>query len=485
MDYSVLQTDPVSKDPRFRRLVDNWQRLRDAYLPLREDRDEFYSYNRAFRADEPLQGWKLHVSATILSACEVFSHVAPLLARSGVRFKAITCLVTLKRLNCGSFFGYQQVGKFITVFPREEAEALSLARALHDQTKGLVGPAVPSDFPYQREGIVFYRYGAFRPQRPGSDRCDAITNTAGELVPDTREPGKAVPPWLANPFPEIPHEDQPGPLDFGLLPYQTVRQRGKGAVRRALDLRVSPARLLILKEGRRWGEIDLDGRDGYGRLEHEEQVLGRLHQLALPVPQIQRGFPAGDRYYLAMEHIDGKNLQTLLMAEEEPLPLDVALSLCFQTARFVSELNERGWAWRDCKPQNLLLTKEGLLRPIDFEDAARLDDPRALPAGTRAYLPPEWPCAEHRAAHDCFALGVTFHQLLSGMIRQSIKAPIEAYRSDVPPEVRRLMERLLSPEPRNRPRGPDVVDRLERILAHHQFDVTSAAALYEKGTVEA
>ncbi len=483
-DYSVLQTEPISKDPRFRDLSDNWRRLIAKYLPLEVDRDEFYSYNRVMCEDEPPQGWKLHISATILSACEVFSCIAPVLAESGVRFKAIKSLITLKRLNCGSFFGYQQIGKFVTVYPHNELEALALAEILNCLTVGMIGPAIPSDISYRQNSIVFYRYGAFRPLRNGSERCDAIRTPSGELVPDLREPGKVAPSWVTDPFQDAPRDNKNDTLKFGFLAYQTISQRGKGTVRRTLDLRISPVRLYILKEGLRWGEVDLDGRDGYSQLENEARILKQLGAMGLPVPQVHSEFRSGNGFFLVMEHIDGENLQTLLVTAEDQVKLDVALWISLQIALFMADLHHCGWAWRDCKPQNLILTKEGILRPIDFEDSARLNDANVPASGTRAYLPPEWPNTKDRVSQDLYALGVTFHQILTRTIRQSIKAPVETYRNDIPGVVQRLVGALLSNAPHERPSSRDVVDVLKKECAQQGVDIKCVRAFLEQSDAQ-
>jgi tRNA A-37 threonylcarbamoyl transferase component Bud32 len=462
MGDSIFPTDPATRDPRFQKLESEWRLLLERYLPHREDRDPFYCYNRALADCDPPQGWKLHVSATLLSACEVFAAVAPVLLPSGVRFKALVSMLALKRANCGSFHGYRQIGKFVTVFARSEAEALALAEALDRATQGMIGPRVPSDLPYRPDGIVFYRYGAFRPLRADSERNDTLLTPEGELVPDLREPGRAVPEWVKNPFTPVAEVTESIPVNFGFMPLETISLRGKGAVYRALDLRQSPARLVVLKEGIRWGEVDLDLRDGYSRLADELAALAALSALGVAVPQVLAQFQSGDRLYALFEHIAGEPVQTLLMASSEPLDLTLALGICIQAARLLSQMHSHGWAWRDCKPQNLIRGDDGLVRAVDFEDAIRFDAPLRLPAGTTSYLPPEWPDPDGLVAQDLYALGVTLHQTLSRSIGYSIEAPLEHYRGDVPREIRDLVSELLSPDRRHRPSADIVVRILER-----------------------
>src|SRR5690242_10495664 len=63
------------------------------------------------------QGWKLHVSATIVSAVLVLDRVFPILIKEGVQFKVAANLRVLSDLNEG-LAGLSQIGKFITVYPQ-------------------------------------------------------------------------------------------------------------------------------------------------------------------------------------------------------------------------------------------------------------------------------------------------------------------------------------------------------------------------------
>ena len=64
------------------------------HLPLS---DGNWSYSRPLRGDDPAQGWKLHVSATILSAAEVFARAEPILRENDALFK-VPCRLELLRV---------------------------------------------------------------------------------------------------------------------------------------------------------------------------------------------------------------------------------------------------------------------------------------------------------------------------------------------------------------------------------------------------
>ena len=119
-----------------------WQRLCDVYLPFRPKRS-IWRYSRKQRHDDPPQGWKIHISATILSARSIFRLVAPYLKRRGILFKAPKSLFELQRLNAGIFYGFSQVGKFITIYPPSSEVALVITPELHRLTAKESGPLIP------------------------------------------------------------------------------------------------------------------------------------------------------------------------------------------------------------------------------------------------------------------------------------------------------------------------------------------------------
>ena len=108
-------------------------------------------------------GWKLHVSTCERDAAETLERCLPLLFSTDVHFKFCRNLECLRRLNRGDA-GATQVGKFITVYPEDAAEAVSSPRSLDLATTGLAGLRVPTDWQLRPRSRVSYRYGAFVPQ---------------------------------------------------------------------------------------------------------------------------------------------------------------------------------------------------------------------------------------------------------------------------------------------------------------------------------
>jgi hypothetical protein len=360
------------------------------------------------------------------------------------------------------------------VYPRSAGEAVSLARRLRRLTYNVPRPEVPYDLPFGTNSCVYYRYGAFGSlviETPGGSATPAIRDPEGRLVPDPREFGAAVPEWIEDPFVKgrrlKRRREAPTPLNTTIRAYEALSQRGKGGVYRALDLGVKPARLCVLKEGRRNGETDWDGRDGAWRVWHEARVLRALARTGVGAPQVYSEFEVGGNYYLAMEFVEGRNLQALLAGRRRRLPVVEALRLGAQVAGLLAGIHAAGWVWRDCKPLNLILTVGGVLRPLDFEGACRLRSAEVTPWGTSSYVPPEWtdePCAATRLPEDLYALGATLHQLLTSFTPNETTLPsLGSVRRRVPCGVSELVASLLDSDPRSRPAARTVA----RLLKTH------------------
>jgi len=431
-----------------------------------------WKFSRVPDQNDPEQGWKLHVSATILSATEVFAAVSPYLHSKGVMFKAPVSLYELQKLNSGSLYGYSQIGKFITVYPRNSDEAVSLARELHRLTHELPAPVVPFDHHYQPNGCVYYRYGAFKViQIENSDekRSYWMRDTEGNLIPDNRE-STDVPAWISNPFEtsengtrEV-HRAESTPLETTFKAYEAVAQRGRGGVYKAIDLSSISARNCILKEGRKYGEVDWDGRDGAWRVLHEGRVLEALNRAGLSVPCLYSSFRIEENSYIVIELVDGISLNDSLRRRRRRLSIRQVLRYAIEISSLVAQIHQAGWVWRDCKPGNIMITRDGTLKAIDFEGACPIDQPDRAPWGTRRFVPPEWAKAftrQSRSPRDLYALGAIIYLMLTGAPpEESSNKP----KRKIPKDLQRVVDSLLSHTPQDRPQAVTVARRLQGIL---------------------
>ena len=449
-----------------------WSELCEHYLPVAA-KGSIWRFSRETSPGDPEQGWKLHIPATVLTAGRVLERVAPLLCGRGVLFKAPATLAELDKLNSGIFYGYSQVGKVITVYPRTEEEAVLLAERLHGLTRRMPAPSVPFDLKYRRDGCLYYRYGAFKAlEVEGGDGepTYALRDPEGKLVPDTRD-SAAKPHWVTDPFldacaPAAPPA-APTPLQTTFKAFRALAQRGRGGVYQALDLSAVPPRLCILKEGRRDGETGWDGRDGAWRVRHEGRVLNALREAGIDVPRLYASFRAERNHYIAVEFIEGESLNAWLGRRVRRLPVAAALRRGAELAGLLARIHAAGWVWRDCKPANVVITRRGAMRPLDFEGACPVDSPDPLPWGTLAFFAPEAGEAfrgQSRVPEDLYALGAVIYLLLAGRTPDASAPPVERVRRNVPRGAAHVVAELLGPDPRLRPAAADVVRRLEEAL---------------------
>ncbi|MCO4773394.1 MAG: serine/threonine protein kinase [Deltaproteobacteria bacterium] len=136
-------------------------------------------------------------------------------------------------------------------------------------------------------------------------------------------------------------------------------------------------------------------------------------------------------WFLTMEYVDGITLRDLLQRSsdaERPLPVAVALELVEQVCRgldYAHSLQVHGEKMdivhRDLKPANLMLSRDGLIKIMDFGMAKASSNIRestmsGTAKGTPAYMSPEQVRGSKSvtAASDIFAIGVVFFELMTG-----------------------------------------------------------------------
>ena len=429
-----------------------WAELCKKYLPF-EVEGSIWRYSRAGKTGEPSQGWKLHISATILNACDIFERIASFLFALDVQFKAPVSLCQLARINCGVHFGYSQVGKFLTIYPINTGQAIRLAKKLHELTAEFASPAVPFDEQFLPYSCVYYRYGAFK----SINRTNAegqvelcIKNPRGELVPDDRL--QPVPAWVSDPFksrrPKVKSLRENTFLNTNYQIIRTLSQRGKGGVHLAVDLSMKMPRLCIIKEGRRNGEINWSGFDGYALVKNEHQVLSDLEKIDSSAPKVLSFFEIDGNCYLVMEYLEGESLFDLLKLRRRRFSLKQTIGFSVMIAGILENLHRAGWIWTDCKPANLIVTSQGDLRPVDFEGAHPIGGRDLFDWRTTEFsMPYENMQGEYFGeGGDLYSLGAVLYFLLTGRFFESESPiPINKLRRKVPKLLQKIINKLIHP----------------------------------------
>lgn len=176
-------------------------------------------------------------------------------------------------------------------------------------------------------------------------------------------------------------------------------------------------------------------------------------------------------HYSVMEFVDGENLYDLLKREGR-LPLPRAILTAHAIASGLGALHAEGIVHRDIKPSNVLVGRDGSVKLTDFGVARDINELHRLTAtgdllGTLGFAAPEQlgnGIIDGRA--DLFALGATFHLMLSGIRPPADpQLPFAPLSEETPQAVRDLVGRLLSRSPDDRPpHAQAVVETLEPML---------------------
>jgi formylglycine-generating enzyme required for sulfatase activity/predicted esterase len=191
-------------------------------------------------------------------------------------------------------------------------------------------------------------------------------------------------------------------------------------------------------------------------LEHPN--IGAIHEIAET--------PDG-QMFIVMGYYQGDTLKQRI--QQGPLTVAEAADTAIQIAAGLSHAHGRDIVHRDIKPGNILVTREGVVKIIDFGLAKSLGSSKITRTdrimGTVAYLSPEQARGEdvdHRT--DIWSLGAVLYEMLAGQVPfpgqpaeatiHSILAteptPLKQLRLDVPAEIERVVDRALQKDPESR-----------------------------------
>lgn len=229
--------------------------------------------------------------------------------------------------------------------------------------------------------------------------------------------------------------------------------------------------------------------------EREAQIAIRFDH-----PHLVRTFELGDHptgKYMVLEFVDGMNVRTLaeaLRQRDEPIPVDVVAQILSDAARGLhhfhetpdSEGNVGAFVHRDISPDNLMISRDGVTKILDFGVARPGQDMKMTTTGEvkgkLAYMPPEQIESETLDGRaDLYALGASAFWLLSGtrpydrpqehlVVLAALTEPVPSLRERVPscpPEFDEVITRLLAKKREDRyENGIELYEALQPFLQH-------------------
>ena len=171
------------------------------------------------------------------------------------------------------------------------------------------------------------------------------------------------------------------------------------------------------------------------------------------VPVYELGMVDGT-YFLALELIDGPPLAKLIKLG--PLPPQLAAYIVEQVLRGLDYAHRRGVVHRDLSAANVLVSRDGEVKIVDFGIAAPIDG-RAVRGGSRGYMAPEQENhGKTDARSDLYAVGVLLWELLAG--RRYAVGPVPEGTEE---SLRAVIVRATAPLPDDR--FPDAAAMLAQV----------------------
>ncbi len=198
--------------------------------------------------------------------------------------------------------------------------------------------------------------------------------------------------------------------------FELIKKLGEGGMGATyLARQHSMDRMVALKVLRREHSRN---RDFVKRFVREARLAGRLSHVN--IVHTQDVGESGGFHYLVMEYVEGRSAWSEI-ASGRPMPEERALHVSIQMARALDYAHQRNIVHRDIKPDNILLTADGVAKLCDFGLARDVEQDTRLTRtgvtmGTPHYISPEQARGSHDVdiRSDIYSLGATLYHLVTG-----------------------------------------------------------------------
>jgi tRNA A-37 threonylcarbamoyl transferase component Bud32 len=254
--------------------------------------------------------------------------------------------------------------------------------------------------------------------------------------------------------------------------YRVLKELGRGAMGLVYLGKDPTIQRFVAIKTMRLDHIDDDDKlqDFKARFFREAESTGRLSH-----PNIVTIYDAGeenDLGYIAMELIEGTPLKQWAR-KPNLMPINEVLLTLATVADALDYAHQQGVVHRDIKPANIMLTKDRIVKVMDFGIAKMASSSKTqtnIVLGTPTYMSPEQIAGKKvDGRSDIFSLGVVLFELLTGQLpftADNLSAvlfsiahhphpAIQTLRPDLPPIVQEIVDRALQKELPHRYRRAD------------------------------
>ena len=370
-------------------------------------------------------GWKLHCGANNGSAPTLLDRIVPILSAKGIAFKVLSDPYILHLANTKNW-GRTGAGKFVTIYPRSEAECWALADELHSATADLAGPYLLTDRPYKDSKVLFYRYGEHKGNvhvTPSGARRARILSPEGHWESDDRVPYFKLPSWVEDPFQSERPRTTPRTdilLNGRYLVQSAMRFSAYGGLYLALDQRTEET--VVVREARPHIGGGMSEGDARTVLAKEARILQRLAPTGLVPRYIDYFTVEGGHEFLVQERLEAESLWGYAInithqdaGRTSGEVLDKIVSTFRSIASGLKEVHSLGIVLRDLTKTNVMFTPDDRVRFIDFELSYEIDGSDPVVAGfTPGYASTQQlQTATPTVEEDHYALGALFLDMIA------------------------------------------------------------------------
>ncbi|HYY51930.1 MAG TPA: serine/threonine-protein kinase, partial [Myxococcales bacterium] len=228
------------------------------------------------------------------------------------------------------------------------------------------------------------------------------------------------------------------------------------------------------------------------RFRREAQVLAKIvHPSIIQIYEIVGSDDDAADPYIVMEYFDGRPLDAAL--KDGPLPPPQVVSVLRQCAEGLRKAHANNVVHRDIKPGNVMMSRSGEVKILDFGIAKLRDAKKDLTGesvlGTPYYMSPEQATGYPiDARSDIYSLGITAFHLITGrkpfeaknkvdVMLMQLKTPLPDLTQIVPCDARiaAIVAKMCAKKPAERYQSCDeliaAIDKLPRSLGGRQADV--------------
>ncbi|MFC9541407.1 class III lanthionine synthetase LanKC [Lysinibacillus sp. NPDC056959] len=354
----------------------------DSYVVISES-DSVWKHYHVKGQILPEQGWKIHVTSSLVDSQSVLDKVARLCIDKKIEFKHLKDRQSFMKMNSKNA-NRASSGKYMTIYPVNNEVFIELLEMISLATKDFKkGPYILNDKRWKNSN-VFYRYGGFRSIfNEHGEHC--IKDEEGNLIKDQRNPFYQVPDFVKDFDDYLNSINNSGDLktegESNLEQYQietALSFSNAGGV--YLATRKKDNLKVIIKEARPNAGLDGVAQDALERQIIEHDALKKLEDVPGVVNLIDY-FQEWEHCFLVEEFIEGRDLRQWL-AQDYPFFRDSdsisdhakdVKKILLQLVTLIDDMHKNGVAMGDLQPANVMVTGDLTVRIIDFETAMPVD----------------------------------------------------------------------------------------------------------------